>query len=73
MFEIEIGPFQSTDIKFRLSAFQNCKEFPQKMIFWLEYDFFKNPSKLQKKSTNSKLFYINFFIPKNPKFAFFTS
>ena len=27
MFEIEIGPFQSMDLKFGPSAFQNCKEF----------------------------------------------
>jgi len=34
MLELDIGHFQSMYIKFRLLAFQNCKDFPQKMIFW---------------------------------------
>ena len=67
VFEIEIGPFQSTYIKFRLSAFQNCKEFPQKVIFSSGNDFLKNLRKLQKKVNQFKTFLDYYFYTKKSK------
>ena len=71
MLEIEFGHFQSMYIKFRLLAFQNCKDFPQKMIFCLGNDFLKNLRKLQKKVDQCKAFLDDSFYTKKSKICLF--